>query len=89
MRAKGLRFNASAKRALVTTSAAAPSEIDDELAAVTVPSLLKAGFKAEILLMSQVEGVSSVVTTCSPLRLLTVTGVISAANAPEGGAAHH
>ena len=28
-------------------------------------------------------GVSSLSTTVSPLRLLTVTGVISAANAPE------
>ena len=44
---------------LISTSAAAPSEIEEELAAVTVPSLAKAGFRVVILLMSQVPGVSS------------------------------
>ena len=34
----------------VKTSAAAPSEIEDELAAVTVPSLPKAGLSVGILL---------------------------------------
>jgi len=61
---------------------AAPSEIDEELAAVTVPSLLKAGFNVGILAMSQVNGVSSWATTRSPLRSLMVTGAISVWNAP-------
>jgi len=62
----------------MTISAAAPSEIDDELAAVTVPSLANAGLSEGILLMSQVNGVSSRATTVSPLRPLTVTEAISA-----------
>ena len=44
MRASGFRLLARALAALTTISAAAPSEIDEELAAVTVPSLLNAGF---------------------------------------------
>jgi hypothetical protein len=52
----------------MTMSAAAPSEIEDELAAVTVPSFANAGFSVGILLMSQVNGVSSRAMTVSPLR---------------------
>ena len=70
----------------MSTSAAAPSEIEEELAAVTVPSLPNAGFSAGILLMSQVPGVSSRATTVSPLRVFTVTGVISASNSPASTA---
>jgi hypothetical protein len=38
----------------ISTAAAAPSEIEDELAAVTVPSLRNAGLRLGILAMSQV-----------------------------------
>ncbi len=70
----------------ISTSADAPSEIDDELAAVTVPSLVNAGCMPGILLTSHLNGVSSWSTTVSPLRVLTVTGVISDANAPDATA---
>ena len=82
IRASGLRPRSEAVAALITTSAAAPSEIEEELAAVTVPSLLKAGFIVVILLTSQVPGVSSRATTVSPLRPFTVTGVTSTSNSP-------
>ena len=68
------------------TSAAAPSEIEEELAAVTVPSLPKAGLRVVMRLTSQVPGVSSRATTVSPLRLFTVTGVTSASNSPASSA---
>ena len=71
----------------MSTVAAAPSEMEDEDAAVTVPSLRKAGLSVGILARSTVNGVSSLSTTDSPLRPLTVTGEISAANAPEFTAA--
>src|ERR1700684_522419 len=82
MRASGFRPLADAALALITTRAAAPSLIEDELAAVTEPSLLNAGFMVAILLRSQVPGVSSRATRVSPLRLLTVTGVTSPSNSP-------
>ena len=64
--------------------AAAPSEMLDELAAVTVPfSLRKAGFRVGILAMSDLPGCSSVANSASPLRVLTVTGTISSAKAPD------
>ena len=63
--------------------AAAPSEIFDEEAAVSTPSLPKAARKPAILLVSIRPGSSSVATTVSPLRPLTVTGAISPANAPD------
>ena len=50
-------------------TAAAPSEIDEELAAVTVPSFLNAGLSVGILATSSVKGVSSLSTTTSPLRV--------------------
>ncbi len=54
----------------ISTSAAAPSAIDEELAAVTVPSLAKAAFKVGIFEISQLKGVSSRATTVSPLAAL-------------------
>lgn len=57
--------------------AAAPSEIDEELAAVTVPSFLKAGFRVGIFSGMALVGASSVSITVSPLRPATVTGAIS------------
>jgi hypothetical protein len=71
-----------ARVSLMSTAAAAPSEIEEELAAVTVPSLRKAGFNCGIFAISQVKGVSSRSTSVSPLRPFTVTGTISARNAP-------
>ena len=83
MRAIGRRPPAVAADSLATTSAAAPSEIDEEEAAVTVPSLRNAGFSVGILSMSSANGVSSCATTCSPLRVLNVTGAISATKSPS------
>ena len=48
MRASGARPRSRASAALATTMAAAPSEIDEDDAAVTVPSLPNAGFSAGI-----------------------------------------
>src|SRR5215469_1641501 len=56
-RASGFRPRARAAAPLASTSAAAPSEIEEELAAVTVPSLPKAGFMLGMRLTSQVPGV--------------------------------
>ena len=58
-RAIGFRPRALAAASLAMTMAAAPSEIEDDEAAVTVPSLPKAGFSVGILSMSSVNGVSS------------------------------
>jgi hypothetical protein len=64
--AKGFKFLDVANDSRARTTAAAPSEIPEELAAVTVPSFLKAGFKVGILAMSSVKGVSSLSTLTSP-----------------------
>jgi hypothetical protein len=63
-------------------TAAAPSEIAEELAAVTVPSLAKAGFSVGMRATSARNGSSSRSTSVSPARPFTVTGVISALNCP-------
>ena len=68
--------------ASISTSAAAPSEMEEELAAVTVPSLLNAGFMLGIFSTSQVPGVSSRAITVSPLRPFTVRGATSVSNSP-------
>jgi hypothetical protein len=51
--------------------------MEEALAAVTVPSLLKAGRRVGILAGSAFMGCSSASTTSTPLRCWTVTGVIS------------
>jgi hypothetical protein len=66
--ATGLRPELRAVEARIMTSAAAPSEIDEELAAVTVPSLRKAGFSVGIFSSCALKGCSSLSTTTSPLR---------------------
>ena len=66
----------------VITRAAAPSLMEEALAAVMVPSLAKAGFSVGILSGSALVGCSSSETTCEPLRVATSTGVISRSNAP-------
>ena len=63
----------------VSTSAAAPSEIELELAAVTVPPSRNAGFSVGILSGLAFGGCSSSATIVSLLPALTVTGAISAA----------
>jgi hypothetical protein len=82
IRAIGLRPSFAAVLARISTSAAAPSEIDEELAAVTVPSLAKAGLSVGILSKRALPGCSSSRTTTSPPRSCTVTGAISRLNAP-------
>ena len=66
----------------ISTRAAAPSLMLELLAAVMVPSFLKAGLSVGILSSLMRPGPSSMATSASPPRLLTVTGVISAAKAP-------
>ena len=82
MRASGVRPCANASLSRISTSAAAPSEMELALAGVTVPSLRKAGFSVGILSRLAFNGCSSTLTTSSPLRPLTVTGAISPAKAP-------
>ena len=53
------------------------------MAAVTVPSLLKAGRRDGIFSMLAENGCSSRSTTVSPLRVFTVTETISSANVPS------
>ena len=82
MRATGFSPFASATDWRVSTMAAAPSEIELDVAAVIVPSLAKAGRRLGILSGRPLPGCSSVSTVTSPLRVAKVTGVISVANAP-------
>jgi hypothetical protein len=83
IRASGVLPRFCASLALIRTSAAAPSLMPEALAAVTVPSLAKAGRRPETF-SSVVPclGYSSASTTTSPLRDLTVTGTISSLNLP-------
>ncbi len=56
--------------------------MDEAFAAVTVPSLRKAGFRVGILSSRALPGCSSTLTTVSPPRPLTVTGAISPTKCP-------
>ena len=56
-------------------------------AAVIVPSFWKAGLSEAILSSLTLPGPSSMATMASPLRVFTVTGVISALKAPDSVAA--
>ncbi len=80
--ASGVRPRRSASDPRISTSAAAPSEIEEELAAVTVPPSRKAGFSVGILSGRAFSGCSSVSITVSPPRVFSVTGAISPANLP-------
>ena len=72
----------------VITKAAAPSEIEEALAAVMVPSLEKAGFRVGILAGSAFQGLFVLRHNVStPLRVATSTGVISRSKAPLSWAA--
>src|SRR5690606_20970021 len=82
IRAIGFSPRLAASPADISTVAAAPSEILDADAAVSAPSLPQAGRRLGIFAGSTLPGSSSVSTPTSPLRVLTVTGTISALNAP-------
>ena len=82
MRAIGLSPFASASDSFIMIIMAAPSEIDDDEAAVTVPSLLNAGFNEGIFSGLHRPGGSSVASCTSPPFPDTVTGAISATKAP-------
>src|SRR5690606_20706309 len=84
--ASGVLPAAFADASDISTRAAAPSLIEEELAAVMLPSFLKAGRRAGIFSMLQRPGCSSVSYTTSPLRPATVTGTISALKAPSATA---
>ena len=77
-------FSAAARD--MSTRAAAPSEMVDALAAVTVPPFLKAGRPLEAGL-GAVAGSSSMRTTTSPLRPLIVMGTTSPSKRPASCAA--
>ncbi len=83
MVARGSSPRRSASPRFISTSAAPPSEIELELAAVTVPSLAKAGFSLGIFSGSVAKGCSSRSTTVSALRPVTVTGTISGPKLPS------
>jgi hypothetical protein len=78
------RRSASDRR--ISTRAAPPSEIELELAAVTVPSLRNAGLRLPILSGTALPGCSSLVTWDSPFRVRTVWGAISASKVPSSTA---
>ena len=83
IRATGLKPRFSAVEARISTSAAAPSLIDEALAAVMVPSFLNAGFRPGILSSLALKGCSSLSNLTSPALPLTVTGAISQAKLPS------
>src|ERR1700761_5297040 len=86
MRAIGLSASRVAVATPASKSTAAPSAIDEELAAVTVPSLSKAGLRLAIFAGSQVGGISSSATTNELRRDCTSTGVTSDLKAPAPAA---
>src|SRR6267143_5666934 len=81
--ASGARPRRSAVERRIITSAAAPSEIELELAAVTVPSLRKAGLSVGIFSKLALNGCSSVSMNFSSLPALIASGVSSQANQPS------
>lgn len=87
MTASGAMPSCLAVDSRIITSAAAPSLIDEDEAAVTVPSFLNAGLSEGILSTLMRRGPSSVSTTVSPALPGTVTGAISQRNAPDSVAA--
>ncbi|MNI33975.1 hypothetical protein D3C73_879470 [compost metagenome] len=87
IRASGVRPRRAASSSRISTTAAAPSFRPDALPAVTVPSFLKAGLRPARTSSVVARGFSSVSTMMSPLRVLIVTGTISALNRPSAIAA--
>ncbi|MNC47883.1 hypothetical protein D3C75_969700 [compost metagenome] len=82
MTANGLRPRLSASERRISTSAAAPSEIELALAAVTVPPSRNAGLSCAILSRRALGGCSSSLMTRFSLPSVTSTGTISAAKRP-------
>eukprot|EP00043_Microstomoeca_roanoka_P023604 m.258924 g.258924 ORF g.258924 m.258924 type:complete len:349 (+) comp32889_c0_seq1:304-1350(+) len=88
MRASGVRPRFSASSADISNTAAAPSLMPDALAAVTEPSLVKAGRSFCIAsIVAPWRMYSSASTTVSPLRDLMVKGITSSLNLPAFWAA--
>ena len=84
MRATGFQPRAAATSAAASTSAAAPSLIDEALPAVIVPSFWNAGRSAASFSMSPRPGSSSSATIVGgPLRCAISTGTISPLNFPS------
>ena len=83
MRAIGLTPRRAAVDSRISTSAAAPSEMLDDVAAVIVPSFLNAGFRPGILSSLALNGCSSNLITVSPALPGTLTGAISQAKLPS------
>ena len=81
--ASGVRPRFSACDRRISTSAAAPSEMELELAAVTVPSLRNAGLSCGIFSKLALNGCSSLSTKRSPLPDFSATCAISQANQPS------
>ena len=80
--ARGLKPLLSIKALLATATLDAPSDIELEFAAVTVPSLTKAGFNVLILSRFDLKGCSSLETIIEPFLFLTSTGTISQSKVP-------
>ena len=83
IRAIGERPCLSAWEARIKTIAAAPSDIDDELAAVTVPFFAKAALSVGIRSISTAKGPSSLSMMTLPARLVTLTGITSQSKPPS------
>src|SRR5262245_24386563 len=81
--ASGASPRASALARRIITSAAAPSEIELEFAAVTVPSLRNAGLSVGIFSRFALNGCSSSSTNFSSLPTLIARGAISQAKDPS------
>ncbi len=83
MRAIGFEPRRAAVDSRISTNAAAPSEMLDEVAAVIVPSFLNAGFRPGILSSLALNGCSSNFTIVSPPLPGTLTGAISQSKLPS------
>src|SRR5260221_10828354 len=81
--ARVARPGGSAVERRVRTNAAAPSEMEVEFAAVTLPSFLKAGLRVGIFSKLALNGCSSVLMNLSSLPALIAIGVVSQANQPS------
>ena len=84
IRARGLRPNSSAFSRVISSTAAAPSEIWLELPAVTLPSSLNAGLSSESV-SRLVSGRMpwSVTTVSSVPFILTFIGIVSRSKRPS------
>ena len=84
MRASGSMPRRSASSALMRRTPAAPSLMPEALPAVTDPSLANAGLSfCMFSIVAPWRTYSSLSTTMSPFRVLTVNGTISSPNLPD------